>query len=86
MRLKTELRRLRVTVCEAAGGTVTMRFREDTPVDGAALTALVVNDSSYKLSPDGRLTWRPESSARKPSSLAAAESLLCELQTTISEE
>jgi transcription-repair coupling factor (superfamily II helicase) len=59
MRLKTELRRLRVLGCEATARSVVLHLRDDTPLDAAKLTALVsTRKSAYKLSPDGRLTRR----------------------------
>src|SRR5690606_17259038 len=59
MRIKVELRRLRILVCEAAGGTVAFRFREDTPVDAGKLAALVTrSNGKYRLTPDARLVRR----------------------------
>jgi transcription-repair coupling factor (superfamily II helicase) len=59
MRLKCELRRLRVLGCEATGKSVSLLLRDDTPLDPAKVRELVARKRSpYRLSPDGRLTRR----------------------------
>jgi transcription-repair coupling factor (superfamily II helicase) len=59
MRLKVELRRLRVLGCEATGKSVSLLLRDDTPLDPAKIRELIAQKRSpYKLSPDGRLTRR----------------------------
>jgi transcription-repair coupling factor (superfamily II helicase) len=81
MRIKVELRRLRVLVCEAAGGTVTFRFRDDTPVDAAKLATLVSSSKGrYRLGPDGRLVRRRlETELQIRHSLELAEAALEEI-------
>lgn len=81
MRIKVELRRLRVLVCEAAGGTVAFRFRDDTPVDAAKLAALVsTSKGRYRLAPDGRLVRRRlDTELQIRHSLELAETALNEL-------
>ncbi len=59
MRIKVDLRRLRIVVCEAAGTTVAFRFRDDTPIDAPKLAKLVgASKGRYRLAPDGRLVRR----------------------------
>jgi transcription-repair coupling factor (superfamily II helicase) len=81
MRIKVELRRLRVLVCEAAGGTVALRFRDDTPVNAAKLAALVsTSKGRYRLAPDGRLVRRRlETEHQIRHSLELAEAALDEI-------
>jgi transcription-repair coupling factor (superfamily II helicase) len=85
MRIKVDLRRLRVLVCEAAGGTVALRFRDDTPVNAAKLAALVsASKGRYRLAPDGRLVRRRlESELQIRHSLELAEAALGELATAV---
>ncbi len=87
MRLKADLRRYRVTVCEASGGSVSLRFRDDTPIEPAALAQLVATQKAkYRLSPDGRLTRKAKESERALGSLELAEKMLEELQATLRSE
>jgi transcription-repair coupling factor (superfamily II helicase) len=59
MRLKVELRRLRVLGCEATAKSVSLHLRDDTPLDPAKVRELVGRKRSpYKLTPEGRLTRR----------------------------
>lgn len=85
MRIKVELRRMRVLVCEAAGGTVALRFRDDTPVNAVKLAGLVsASKGRYKLAPDGRLVRRRlESEHQIRHSLELAEATLEELAKAI---
>lgn len=85
MRIKVELRRLRVLVCEAAGGTVALRFRDDTPVNAVKLAGLVsASKGRYKLAPDGRLVRRRlESEHQIRHSLELAEAALEELSKAV---
>ena len=84
MRLKTELRRLRVTACDASKGTVTLRLRDDTPINPTRLLDLVQRDKSrYRLAPDGRITRRLVDGAEPADSLSLAEKMLSELQETL---
>lgn len=77
MRLKTELRRLKVLGCEATSRSVTLHLREDTPLDPQKILELVrAPKSPYRLTPDMRLTRRFEGSG---SGLSNAEELLAAL-------
>ncbi|HEY3500943.1 MAG TPA: transcription-repair coupling factor [Polyangiaceae bacterium] len=59
MRLKVELRRLRVLGCEASAKSVSLLLRDDTPLDPAKVRELIARKRSpYRLTPDGRLTRR----------------------------
>ncbi len=85
MRIKVELRRLRVLVCEAAGGTVALRFRDDTPVNAAKLATLVSGSKGrYRLAPDGRLVRRRlETEVQIRNSFELAEAALEELSKAV---
>jgi transcription-repair coupling factor (superfamily II helicase) len=77
MSLKTELRRLKVLGCEATRRSVTLHLREDTPLDPSKVTELVRKPkSSYRLTPDMRLTRRFDESGN---GLANAEQMLADL-------
>jgi transcription-repair coupling factor (superfamily II helicase) len=61
MRLKTELRRMRVLGCEANGRGVTLHLAQDHTLDANKLIALVQKKNSpYKVTPDMRLTRKGE--------------------------
>jgi transcription-repair coupling factor (superfamily II helicase) len=80
MRLKTELRRLKVLGCEATAKGVTLHLRDDTPLDSAKLMKLLAGKASpYKISPDMRLTRRSKEAEAFTSGLEAADKLLSEL-------
>jgi transcription-repair coupling factor (superfamily II helicase) len=82
MRIKTELRRLRVLGCEATARSVTLHLREDTPLDPAKVMQLVQKKGSpYKLSPDMRLTRK--FAEGQGDGLANVEAVLAELAPTI---
>jgi transcription-repair coupling factor (superfamily II helicase) len=84
MRLKTELRTLRVLACEASSRGVTLHLREDTPLDPAKLTLLVQKKGSpYKLAPDGRLTRKSREAETFTSGLEATDRLLAELASCL---
>jgi len=56
MRLKTELRRLRVLGCEATAQQVKLHLREDTPLDPGKLRNLIVKGGGlWRATPDMRL-------------------------------
>jgi transcription-repair coupling factor (superfamily II helicase) len=77
MRIKTELRRLRVLGCEANARSVTLHLREDTPLDPNRITELVrIARSPYRLTPDMRLSRRFDGSS---GGLANIEVMLGEL-------
>ncbi len=80
MRLKTELRRLRVLGCEASARSVTLHLRDDTPLDPQKVGALVAQKKSpYRLSPDGRLTRRALETEAVSDGLVLADRMLNEL-------
>lgn len=84
MRLKVELRRLRVLVCEATSTAVSLRFADDTPLDVAKLAGLVAEQrAKFRLSPDGRLTRRLKDGERAADSLALADKMLDELRRVL---
>ncbi len=59
MRIKTELRRLRVLGCDASARSVTLHLRDDTPLDPAKVMALIQKKGSpYRMTPDMKLTRR----------------------------
>ena len=86
MRLKTELRRLRVLGCEASSGVVKLTLRGDTPLDPDKLRELIVKGGGlWRATPDMRLvrTFRDvpgeSPSNRAGDGLARAEQMLSEL-------
>ncbi len=80
MRVKTELRRLRVLGIEATARTVRLHLREDTPLDPARIGVLVGRRGSpYQLTPDGRLTRRFTDPPLPADGIAAADAVLHEL-------
>lgn len=80
MRIKTELRKLKVLVCEATRGAVSLRFRNDTPVDPQGLALLVATQKAkFKIAPDGRLTRKLKEGERVEGSLGLVDKLLSEL-------
>jgi transcription-repair coupling factor (superfamily II helicase) len=80
MRIKTELRGLRVLGCEATARSVTLHLREDTPIDPAKLTALVTKKGSpYRVTPDMRVTRKMTEHDLVADGLAAADKTLAEL-------
>ncbi len=84
MRLKVELRRLRVLVCEATSRGVSLRFREDTPLEAASLAKLVGEQrAKYRLHPDGRLTRVPKEKEAFADSLELADKMLDELRALV---
>jgi transcription-repair coupling factor (superfamily II helicase) len=80
MRLKTELRRLKVLGLEATRTVVTLHLRDDTPLDPAGISALVAGKKSpYRLSPDGRLSRRVLPGEVVENGLVLADRMLTEL-------
>jgi transcription-repair coupling factor (superfamily II helicase) len=80
MRVKTELRKLRALGCEASPRSVTLHMREDTPLDPAKLTALVLKKGSpYRVTPDMRVTRRMTEHDVVVDGLAATDKMLAEL-------
>jgi transcription-repair coupling factor (superfamily II helicase) len=87
MRIKTELRRLRVLGCEANEKSVTLHLREDTPLDPAKLTALVTKKGSpYRVTPDMRVTRRMTEHDAVADGLGAADKMLAELSLCLKDE
>jgi transcription-repair coupling factor (superfamily II helicase) len=85
MRLKTELRKLRVLGCEATAKAVVLHLRDDTPLDPAKLSLLVsAKKSAYKLSPDGRLTRRVLETEAHADGLVLLDKMLHELTAVTS--
>jgi transcription-repair coupling factor (superfamily II helicase) len=86
MRLKTELRKLRVLGCEATAKAVTLHLADDTPLDPAKVGALVATKKSpYRLSPDGRLTRRALETEALSNGLVLADTMLDELSKCLKE-
>jgi transcription-repair coupling factor (superfamily II helicase) len=84
MRIKVELRRLKVLVCEASKAGVALRFREDTPLDAVQLARFVAErKAQYRLHPDGRLTRKPNDRETFKDGLQLADKMLEELQGLI---
>ena len=84
MRIKTELRRLRVLGCEAGPRAVTLHLREDTPIDPEKLMALVTKKGSpYRVTPDMRITRRMTEHDVVADGLAATDKMLVELSLCI---
>ena len=84
MRLKAELRRLRVLGCEASATSVTLHLREDTPLDPVAIGRLVARKkSAYKLTPDMRLTRRAQPGEALADGLVLADRMLAELSECV---
>jgi transcription-repair coupling factor (superfamily II helicase) len=85
MRIKTELRRLRVLGCEATAKAVTLHLAGDTPLDPAKVGVLVATKKSpYRLSPDGRLTRRALETEPLVNGLVLADKMLDELSKCLS--
>jgi len=85
MRLKCELRRLRVLGCEATARSVSLHLRDDTPLDPEKVRELVGRKRSpYKLTPDGRLTRRLLETEAAADGLVLAEKTLGELASCVS--
>jgi transcription-repair coupling factor (superfamily II helicase) len=84
MRLKVELRRLRVLGCEATAKSVTLHLREDTPLDPTKILALVQGKrSAYRLTPDMRLTRKLREGEVFASGLDLTDRLLSELAAAV---
>jgi transcription-repair coupling factor (superfamily II helicase) len=84
MRLKTELRRLRVLGMEATRSAVILHLGDDTPLDAAKVGALVAKKKSpYRLSPDGRLTRRLGEAESAENGLILLDRMLEELASCL---
>ena len=85
MRLKVELRRLRVLGCEATAKSVSLHLRDDTPLDPLKVRELVGRKkSAYKLTPEGRLTRRLLENEAAADGLVHAAKTLEELAACVS--
>ncbi len=84
MRMKVELRRLRVLGCEASAKSVSLHLRDDTPLDPEKVRELVGKKRSpYRLSPDGRLTRRLLDTEAAADGLVLAGRMLDELSGAV---
>jgi transcription-repair coupling factor (superfamily II helicase) len=80
MRLKIELRRLRVLSCEASRRGVTLHLKDDTPLDRVKLQQLLSQPSSpYRITPDRRLSRRRSDTDTAKNSVDLAERVVSEL-------
>ena len=80
MRIKTELRRISALGCEASKKSVTLHLRDDTLIDPAKLTGLVIKKGSpYRVTPDMRVTRRMTEQDAVADGLAATDKMLAEL-------
>jgi transcription-repair coupling factor (superfamily II helicase) len=79
MRLKTELRRLRVLGCEASASAVGLHLSDDTPLDPSKVGKLLATDGGFRLSPDGKLTRRRRPDESAEDGLELLERTLLEL-------
>jgi transcription-repair coupling factor (superfamily II helicase) len=80
MRLKIELRRLRVLSCEASRRGVTLHLKDDTPLDRERLRQLLSQpDSPYRISPDRRLSRRRNDDDSAKNSIDLTERVISEL-------
>ncbi|MBL8743169.1 MAG: transcription-repair coupling factor, partial [Myxococcales bacterium] len=87
MRLKTELRKLKVLGCEATARSVTLHFREDAPLDIQKLLALVqAKRSPFKLTPDMRLTRQIREADPAKGGLEAADLVLSEVSRCLRDD
>jgi transcription-repair coupling factor (superfamily II helicase) len=80
MRLKIDLRRLRVLSCEASRRGVTLHLKDDTPLDRDRLKQLLSQpDSLYRITPDRRLSRRRDPNDSAKNSIDLAERVIGEL-------
>ncbi|MBI3201196.1 MAG: transcription-repair coupling factor [Myxococcales bacterium] len=80
MRIKTELRKLRVLGCEATAKSVSLHLRDDTPLDPMKIGELVGKKKSpWRISPEGRLTRRAAEGETFSNGVALADQALDEL-------
>jgi transcription-repair coupling factor (superfamily II helicase) len=80
MRLKVELRRLRVLSCEASRRGVTLHLKDDTPLDRDRLQQLLSQPNSpYRITPDRRLSRRRGETDAAKNSIDLTEQVVSEL-------
>jgi transcription-repair coupling factor (superfamily II helicase) len=80
MRLKAELRKLRVLSCEASAKAVTLHLADDTPLDTKKITRLAVErPDTYRVTPHGQVVRRATERERSAGGLELARRMLREI-------
>jgi transcription-repair coupling factor (superfamily II helicase) len=80
MRLKAELRRLRVLSCEASARAVTLHLRDDTPLDTKKIARWAVErPETYRVTPHGQVVRRATERERSTGALLLARRMLREI-------
>jgi transcription-repair coupling factor (superfamily II helicase) len=80
MRLKANLRRLRVLSCEASARAVTLHLATDTPLDTAKITRLALERPDlYRVTPHGQVVRRATERERSAGGIELANRLLGEI-------
>jgi transcription-repair coupling factor (superfamily II helicase) len=80
MRLKANLRKLRVLSCEASARAVTLHLAADTPLDTAKITRLAVERPDlYRVTPQGQVVRRATERERSAGGIELANRLLGEI-------
>jgi transcription-repair coupling factor (superfamily II helicase) len=80
MRLKAELRQMRVLSCEASARAVTLHLRDDTPLDTKKITRLAVDRPDvYRVTPHGQVVRRATERERSGGGLELARRMLREI-------
>jgi len=80
MRLKAELRRLRVLSCEASARAVTLHLRDDTPLDTKKIARWAVERPEiYRVTPHGQVVRRATERERSSGGLELARRMLREI-------
>jgi transcription-repair coupling factor (superfamily II helicase) len=80
MRLKAELRKLRVLSCEASARAVTLHLGTDTPLDTKKITRLAVERPDvYRVTPHGQVVRRATERERSAGGLELARRMLREI-------
>jgi transcription-repair coupling factor (superfamily II helicase) len=83
MRLKAELRQLKVLSCEASARAVTLHLREDTPLDTKKITRLALERPDlYRVTPHGQVVRRATERERSAGGLELARRMLHEIAET----
>jgi transcription-repair coupling factor (superfamily II helicase) len=80
MRLKAELRQLRVLSCEASARAVTLHLAGDTPIDAKKIARLAVERPDvYRVTPHGQVVRRATERERSAGGLELARRMLREI-------
>jgi transcription-repair coupling factor (superfamily II helicase) len=80
MRLKAELRKLRVLSCEASSRAVTLHLGADTPLDTKKITRLAIERPDvYRVTPHGQVVRRATERERSAGGLELARRMLREI-------